>query len=226
MQFTKHADAAEIIARACAVMMIKHKRAEKPLRGVRCGWDICPNPKKRARAADIVRKEAEQKPSSFIGCTWGLVWAMAGADPNISLTNVGRSLGYSERAIAAILWRNDTARCSWAEQAAALRRYRSMRDDEIMADVVELGRRIGKPFGTRPVGLSLIIGYDEKLTEEAQVVSNLKVAAGAKIELDELAEKIARVPPSASSTAATVAKIKAEALAPRVPAKAQPEEVA
>jgi hypothetical protein len=143
---TKHAYAAEILARAHTVMRLLHKKGCAPLRGIRCGYDISPDSQKRANAAELARKDVEQTPTSFYSCAWGLLWALSGADPQMSLTATGLSLGFSERAVGAILWRNDVAKDSWLELSGALRRYRRMTDREILLDCIEHTERIGLPW--------------------------------------------------------------------------------
>jgi hypothetical protein len=224
-----HQDAAEILARAVTVARIMDKKGQRPLRGVRTCFDISPSQEKRRNAHLHVMKQIERKPSDFIGCIWGLCWALSGCDPKVGLTETGRRLGFSASGIGAMLWLNDSARASWGELAGYLQRFRRMSDAEILDECLAVAKRKGLAWEDARF-LKWLDGAPT--TAEAELVDQLKADGATKIAsraaLDALAEKLAHMPAAVapSSTAAVVEKLKADALKSGLKSEQQPVEVA
>jgi hypothetical protein len=137
---SQHAYAAEVLARAHALMIRMDKLGMKPLRGARCAYDVSSRQDFRENAADLVRQQMQSEPSCFRGCFFGLLWALCHAPQSMTLNEVGKHLGFSQRAIGALIWANDIG-CSWKELAGLMKRVRSMRDDEVLSEMFAIGAR-------------------------------------------------------------------------------------
>jgi hypothetical protein len=138
---SQHAYAAEVLARAHALMIRMDKLGMKPLRGARCAYDVSSRQEFRDNAADLVRQQMQAEPSCLRGCFFGLLWGLCHAPQSMSLNEIGKSLGFSQRAIGAMIWANDIG-SSWKELAGLMRRVRAMTDAEIQKEMLALaGRR-------------------------------------------------------------------------------------